>query len=216
MSRQDMQKSGPNKDDEVISKEIRTAYDRLAENELPGPPEMLDQAVLNRAHAEVDKPRSSRPWSFGWLHALSTAAVIVLGLTVILQFREQVPPSVPVQQSTPLSEPSPSAAPAGIVSDEAASAPAALRQRVAESKVESRSESVEEALVTPMRNVATPPAAIAEDRALAEPELREDPQAWLAEIRGLLEAGNTQQAEEELARFREQWPDIPVPADLDE
>jgi len=51
------------------------------------PPAMLDQAVLNRARRAAEK-HAERPWNFGWMHATATAALVVLGLTLVLQLRE--------------------------------------------------------------------------------------------------------------------------------
>ena len=53
------------------------------------PPELLDQAILNSAHREVEKKPH---WmKFGWLHGLTTAAVFVLAFSIILDQREPVP-----------------------------------------------------------------------------------------------------------------------------
>jgi hypothetical protein len=62
------------------------AYNQLPHEE---PPELLDQAILNSAHRAVEpKPH----WmQFGWLHGLTTAAVLVLALSLIFNQREQVP-----------------------------------------------------------------------------------------------------------------------------
>lgn len=67
-------------------KKVAHAYDQLPDEE---PPELLDQAILNSAHRAVEK----RPhWmKFGWLHGLTTAAVFVLTLSIIINQREQVP-----------------------------------------------------------------------------------------------------------------------------
>lgn len=62
------------------------AYGQLQHEE---PPELLDQAILNRAHRAVEKKPG---WmQFGWLHGLTTAAVFVLALSLIFNQREQVP-----------------------------------------------------------------------------------------------------------------------------
>ncbi len=55
------------------------AYARLPSDE---PPELLDLAILNSAHRAISK----RPgWvQFGWLHGLTTTAVVVLTLSVIM------------------------------------------------------------------------------------------------------------------------------------
>ncbi|HSM68501.1 MAG TPA: hypothetical protein VK830_02215, partial [Xanthomonadales bacterium] len=60
------------------------------------PPAMLDQAVLNRARRAAEQ-HAIRPWSFSWMHATATAALVVLGLTLVLQLREttQAPETLP-------------------------------------------------------------------------------------------------------------------------
>jgi hypothetical protein len=78
--------------DSAIPDEVQNAYAGLGSVE---PPALIDQAILNKAHAAVDQPAreggSRRPWSFGWPHALSTVAVMVLGITILLQLRDQAP-----------------------------------------------------------------------------------------------------------------------------
>lgn len=62
------------------------AYEQLEQNE---PPELLDQAILNSAHRAV---KTKPHWmQFGWLHGLTTAAVFVLALSIILDQRETAP-----------------------------------------------------------------------------------------------------------------------------
>ncbi len=58
-------------------------YARLDKDE---PPELLDMAILNSAHRAVEK----KPlWlKFGWLQGLTTAAVFVLALSLIINQRE--------------------------------------------------------------------------------------------------------------------------------
>lgn len=66
--------------------QITRAYKSIEQQE---PPELLDQAVINSAHRAVEKKPG---WmQFGWLHGLSTAAVIVLAISLILQQRETSP-----------------------------------------------------------------------------------------------------------------------------
>lgn len=62
------------------------AYDQLPNDE---PPALLDQAILNSAHRALEKKPH---WmKFGWLHGLTTAAVVVLTLSIIINQREQAP-----------------------------------------------------------------------------------------------------------------------------
>ena len=53
------------------------------------PPELLDQAILNSAHRALEK--KSRWMKFSWVHGLTTAAVFVLALSLIINQREQSP-----------------------------------------------------------------------------------------------------------------------------
>jgi len=74
-------------------KSLNESLDKLgrAYNSLPHdePPELLDQAILNSARRAVEKKPH---WmKFGWLHGLTTAAVFVLALSIILNQREQPP-----------------------------------------------------------------------------------------------------------------------------
>ena len=65
---------------------ISQAYGRMEHEE---PPELLDQAILNSAHRAVEKQPH---WTqFGWLHGLTTAAVVVLAISIILRQSEPVP-----------------------------------------------------------------------------------------------------------------------------
>jgi hypothetical protein len=66
--------------------DVGRAYGRLEQEQ---PPQPLDQAVLNKARREVEaRPRWTQ---FGWLHGLTTAAVVVLAFSIVLNQREPVP-----------------------------------------------------------------------------------------------------------------------------
>ena len=66
--------------------QLDKAYAQLPDDQ---PPELLDQAILNSAHRAVEKKPH---WmQFGWLHGLTTAAVVVLALSLVFNQREQVP-----------------------------------------------------------------------------------------------------------------------------
>ena len=63
--------------------EIGRSY---AQTEQEEPPELLDMAIRNRAHRAVEaKPHWMK---FGWLHGLTTAAVVVLALSLIIRQQE--------------------------------------------------------------------------------------------------------------------------------
>ena len=66
--------------------ELGRAYGQLPHDE---PPDLLDQAILTRAHRAVEKKPH---WmKFGWLHGLTTTAVFVLAFSLILNQSETVP-----------------------------------------------------------------------------------------------------------------------------
>ena len=66
--------------------ELSRAYRQLHAEE---PPELLDLAIRNSARRAVEK--KPRRMKFGWLHGLTTAAVFVLALSVIIHQRENQP-----------------------------------------------------------------------------------------------------------------------------
>lgn len=262
MSGSDDHEAKQGQNDGDVSQELRSTYSRLQASEMLEPPDLVDQAILNRARAAVRKPHSSRPWSFGWAHALSTAAVIVLGLTVMLQMREQVPLSTPAQQSLPAPVGAPAMPAATQVAPAAPPADADNEPGVTTQLRRSRAEDSQAINATPeriqgdatasgMAHDTNRSAAKSAEEAISldASALREtkdeitsqepysdqgspeeqnnsrqntpsrlqqnEPAAWLAEIRRLQEAGLTLEAAEELARFRQQWPDMVIPQDLD-
>jgi hypothetical protein len=99
--------------------EVRSAWSGLEPAE---PPELLDQAVLNRARRELDTGTARRP--LRWLGAFATAAVVVLALTIVIQ--QDRPLYAPVSESEEVLrlDPDTSAAkkeaPAGSVEEKAA------------------------------------------------------------------------------------------------
>jgi hypothetical protein len=76
------------------------AYAQLPDEQ---PPQLLDQAILNKAHRAVEK--KSHWMQFGWVHGLTTAAVVVLTISLVFNQREQVPGlenELRVEESIPL------------------------------------------------------------------------------------------------------------------
>ncbi len=90
--------------DPLVPDEVRAAW---REAGAPEPAELVDRAVLNRARAAVESSTPGRPWSFGWPHTVTTAAVLVLGVTLLLQLRDQAPgvsqppPPAPASRTVP-------------------------------------------------------------------------------------------------------------------
>jgi len=91
--------------DEDLDK-VSRAY---AQMEAEEPPELLDLAIRNSARRAVEK--KPRWMKFGWLHGLTTAAVFVLALSVIIHLRDnqttagngmQLERTAPVPAASPL------------------------------------------------------------------------------------------------------------------
>jgi hypothetical protein len=80
-------KPGKSTDHDKDLEQIEQQYRALEQDQ---PPAMLDQVILNKARLGAET-HSIRPWSFGWMHASATAAVLVIGLTLVLQQRSDVP-----------------------------------------------------------------------------------------------------------------------------
>lgn len=76
---------------EPLDQELEALRAGYREQATEQPPEMLDRAILNRARRAVE-PRAERPWNFGWMHATATAALVVIGLAVILELRSTTAP----------------------------------------------------------------------------------------------------------------------------
>lgn len=216
---------------------VAAAYRELPPDE---PPEEIDLAVLNRARRALDG-KAARPWNFGWIHALATTAIVVLGVALVLKIPNQEP-AAPLRVAKPpsgklrdpaaeievLRRPAPP--------EEAAGMTPTLRQAVP-ADVEGKSESLgaaakarSEEVPRPDRAVAddvSPPAAepltdldTAEMRAETPPAEAEeagrehDPEQWVRRLLALREAGRTEALQQELAAFRSAWPDYPLPPEL--
>jgi hypothetical protein len=78
-------------------RQVEEYYQALAQDE---PPAMLDQAILNKARLAAET-HPIRPWNFSWMHATATTAVLVIGLTLVLQQRSEVPAPVDFNRGTP-------------------------------------------------------------------------------------------------------------------
>ena len=64
---------------------LQARWDRMERAE---PPDLLDQAVLNRARRDLETGRKGRP--LRWLGGFATATVVVLALAVVLEQEPQV------------------------------------------------------------------------------------------------------------------------------
>ena len=166
---------------------VRDGYAELAQTE---PPDLLDQAILNRARQAVEQQPSRRPWGFGWVHALSTLGLLVLSLGIFQQLREPAMPAA-TDAPDPMIPSAADAAPA----QEALPPPTPMR---AYRSAPEAQEAVPEAAPEPLRKRSQPLT----------------PDAWLAQIRRLRETGQDALAASELAAFRATYPDYILPEDL--
>lgn len=236
-----MTTGGPRPDDfERDLQQVSAAYRDLPDEV---PPELVDQAVLNRARRAASR-KAVRPWNFGWIHAVSTAALVVLGIALLMQRPEPTapeplrisrPPSndlaAPRRQSpalqVPATAPAESAQKAAVVREmrqAPSAAGAAARQDEAlpaapvqpEPLADSATEQAEEEGDAAL----APPAAAIQSPLQQADELQEshrfsqDPEAWLQQILELQRRGDEEAAAAELAAFRAAWPDYPLPAEL--
>jgi hypothetical protein len=199
------------------------------------PPMALDSAILTQARKVVEKRSLWRRTS--WLVPLTTVALTVLTVSVVIQMKQEHPEIIapasieqPALKSAPKSKPvkkelmkdelrqaepakamkRKSAAPAPMMEiapaeDSVKSAPVrslSNEEKKQESigRLQFRERDSEAGAVAPSMNR---PAA-----------LQAAPEAWIAKIRALLEAGKKEEAIKELKLFRAAYPDYELPADL--
>lgn len=203
---------------------LRQAYDKL---DREGPPELLDQAVLNLARREVEK--KSHWTQFGWLHGLTTAAVFVLAFSIILHQRDPSPVFESDDISTRSRLLSTEKTAVSKMDSQADEAPVRLMEKREKAPGDpgAMQIAVEEVRLRDSDSTATSPAADrASDQAgfmaVAEPVMsgvnmgaKNDTQAEqkLAAIISLKQAGD-ESWRDELKLFQEQFPDYPLPDEL--
>ncbi len=146
------------------------------------PPAHLDAAILAQARAATAPRRGGKP---RWLMPLSLAATVVLSIGVVLLM------SKPGVAPEPMEVP-PSAAPAPAVTEKA---PVVTPK----------------AVVTPKEMPAVTPKETPrfEPREAVIPPTK-SPEVWLAEIGALRKAGKHAEADAELEKFRQRYPDYPL------
>ena len=73
-------------EDKTLDKDLQEIGQTYQRHEAEEPPELLDQDILNKAHRSVE---TKTGWlDFGWIHAVTTAAVIVLTFSIIISMRQ--------------------------------------------------------------------------------------------------------------------------------
>lgn len=172
------------KDDRLLDEYLRgdSPLSRVyRETEREEPPAHLDAAILAQAKAAVGA-RRSKP---RWFMPLSLAATVVLSIgVVLLMSREGV---TPVPMETPVLKPT---------------TPAVTEKAPAVTP---------KATVTPKEAPAVTPKEVPrfEPREVVIPP-KKSPETWLAEIDALRKAGKHIEADAELAKFRQRYPDYPI------
>ncbi|MEK7191231.1 MAG: hypothetical protein AAB153_02935 [Pseudomonadota bacterium] len=183
------------KDDRLLDEYLRgdsllsRAYRETGREE---PPAHLDAVILAQAKAAAVPRRSGKP---RWFMPLSLAATVVLSVgVVLLMSREGV---APVPMETPLPMPV-----APVPTPTAPAAPAVIKKAPVVTP---------KATVTPKEVPAVTPkeAPRFEPREVVIPP-KKSLETWLAEIEALRKAGKHAEADAELAKFRQRYPDYPL------
>lgn len=184
---------------------VRSKWDSLHHSE---PPDLLDQAVLNRAKLELEtRGRSYRKQpSLKWLGAFATAAVVVLALTLTIEQEQQSP--LPAGGEAD-----------GIRLDRdkefADQADAAEDTTVTRARLESPTRP---ALSKSAENYPLAEMKMAETAAPAKPAEAEVPDAedWIEKLLALKASGQDARLAEELSAFRAAYPQYTLPPELEE
>jgi len=173
---------------------------------LEEPSAELDRAVLMEARRALTRRRRR------WLVPLSTAAVLVLGLSLTL-YEIEAPRPTAVEAPAPpesMGEAAPASPAAGAMSDQAVERPMLKLQRSAAPRsLPEAEEALSEKAWPAERDLLTSPASG------AKAESGDDPDAWVARLMELLEQGDEETLRTELAAFRQRYPDYPLPAPLE-
>jgi hypothetical protein len=182
---------------------VRSAWEGLEQTE---PPDLLDQAVLNSARLQLERPRRS----LRWLGALASAVVVVLALAIVVRQDQQGPvPPVPGTD--------------GFRMDRDTPAPAKTKQErklmMQDEPRETRPEPQQSAVAAPAAASETEPVQgkgpqLRSLEAVEEDAAGPDPEARIERMLSLRAAGRLEELEAELADFRRSWPDYPLPPEL--
>lgn len=220
----------PNAD---VEQSLELLRDQLDQDPVE-PPAMIDQAIRNMAHREVEKRKSP----LRWLSGLATAAILVLAVSIVLQqqpgpvemtteppetqlleessdFRmERKAPAAPVPQSNTIPEPT----------ARRNAVPAPPPPALAEPKAEARS--AVEADTMDVRQEMAPAeeseaplmdAGVVGLSAVRKDEpapWRQSPEAWVERLIELRQQGDEEQFIRERDALMEAFPDFEMPADL--
>lgn len=157
------------------------------------PPARLDAAILAQAQGGPAAHRGGKP---RWLMPLSLAATLVLAVGVVLFMVREGAGPLPPEELMPVKAP-----------ETKAPAPGPAAPVV----IEKSPVVTPKATVTPKEVPTVTPkeAPRFEPREVVIPP-KKPPEAWLAEIEALRKVGRHAEADAELAKFRQRYPDFPL------
>lgn len=183
--------------EQELEQELEKLRSMLSGPEAMEPPDLLDQAVLNTARREIEQrgARRGKRGPLRWLGAFTTAAVIVLALSIVIQQEQPIPlPAANEADGLKLD------------SDKAA-------DLVVEKRADAFRARTQSSPAPALEDVMTEePAALKEEQ---EEEALPDPESWILRLMQLKESGQEDRLAEELEAFQKAFPDYPLPPELD-
>ena len=185
--------SGPEYDAEfeAFLKRRSPLHRRLSDIDGAEPSMELDRLVLNRAREAIDTPSEPLFRTSRWALPIGLAAAILIAFTVVLNIEHH--------EAKVASSASPAA--------EAAQAPAPM-MAANRAVVTQDAPAAGVAPASPQAQAPASPSPSPPAAAAADPH--SSPDAWLREINRLRAAGQTADADRELAAFREAYPSHPA------
>ena len=199
-------------------KDLEQVLSAMPNLEAAEPPEMVDQAVLNMARRDLELRSRRRPMR--WLGAFATAAVVVLSVSIVLQ----QDPNSPAGQSPPseqdgfnLEKRKKQEAYGKTDTDISKSV---RLDNTPDQPVETAAAPLQEEAAMAEKSVARLSASSAEDsyRNVAEDASEAEdvpaPEEWIERLLLLHQSGLYEQLEEDLAAFKQAYPDYPLPPQL--
>lgn len=191
---------------EELGSDVSAHYRASAGEE---PPLRVDSAILDAARHDAARPRLARNWRL----PASIAAMLVVGVLIVLVIGEVEEPLPPLEQSAKQSDIAKPAAPSLAMKAEPQPAP---RQSLERESRPSRERGAREDRESQMQTAAPPVAGYADSGPAPSvvAAAARDPEVWLKEIESLLRGGNTAKAREQLVEFRKRYPDYHLPERL--
>jgi len=216
------QKSGPGFEQDLEA--LGTAWNSMDQAE---PPDLLDQAILNSAARALDA--EPRPWwkkrPLRWAGAAATAMVVVLTITLVVQ----QDPMAPAPAMLELEELKQDRDDPGLSNKSEVSADAVEFRRERPAEEIGRSQEIAEPAAKMAKHLAAPapPQASLAASPVLDAEVSDKPAElpittgsiisaddWVEQLLELKAAGNKQELMEQLAAFREAYPDYALPGEL--